>query len=219
MVAKDLTARQNEILRFIVDYIRDNQRPPTIRDIADSFGFTVKGAYDHLLALERKGYIDREVKHSRAITVMVYPKGREHLGRQKELADKDIRGIPMVGRIAAGLPDAAISEVEDTFVVSGDLLSDADHFALKVTGDSMIDAGIFEGDVVIVRRQPTASPHDIVVALIEGIETEATLKRFMMHKGKPILHAENEKYNDIVVTNPAALKINGVVVGLYRKIK
>ena len=179
----------------------------------------MKGAYDHLLALEKKGYIEREGKHSRAITIKEYPKGREHMARQKQLARRDIRDVPMVGRIAAGPLDAAIEDSQDTFVVAGDLLSDADHFALTVKGESMIGAGIFDGDMVIIRKQDTAKPNDIVVALIEGIEVEATLKRFMMHKGKPILHAENPRIPDIPVNNPEALRINGVVVGLYRKIK
>jgi repressor LexA len=108
MPKRKLTERQDEILRFIIDYIRDHERPPTIRDIAVHFGFTVKGAYDHLLALERKKWIERQGKHSRGITVKEYPPGLEHLKHQKELVKADIRAIPLVGRIAAGEPDAAL---------------------------------------------------------------------------------------------------------------
>jgi repressor LexA len=219
MVAKKLTSRQEEILKFIVDYILDSERPPTIRDIAENFGFTVKGAYDHLLALERKGWIEREGKHSRGITIKEYPRGREHLKRQRELAHADIRAIPLVGRIAAGPPDAAIAHTEDYFVMSGQSLADDEHFALKVRGDSMESAGIYDGDLVIVRRQPTARNNDIVVALIEEIEEEATLKRFIRTRDKIVLRPENPKYRDIPVDDPRKLRINGVVVGLYRSFK
>jgi repressor LexA len=219
MVARKLTDKQELILRFIVDYIRDNERPPTIRDVATEFQMTVKGAYDHLIALERKGWIDREGKHSRGITINEYPPGREYLGRQRELARADVRAIPLVGRIAAGPPDAAISETEDTFVMSGDFLADDEHFALKVKGDSMEGAGIFNGDIVIVRRQPAARNNDIVVALLEDIEEEATLKRFVRSKDGIILRPENPKYEDIRVPDPRKLQINGIVVGLYRKFR
>jgi repressor LexA len=219
MATRKLTQRQAEILRFIIRYIRENERPPTIRDIADNFGFTVKGAYDHLLALERKGWIERQGKHSRGITIKDYPPGLEHLKRQRELLKEDIRAIPLVGRIAAGEPDAAIATTDDRFVISGDYLSGEEHFALKVNGDSMVDAGIYRGDIVIVRRQQTARNNDIVVALIEGVEQEATLKRFIRKGSQIILRPENPKYEDIQIAHPAQLQINGVVVGLYRPIR
>lgn len=219
MVAKKLTKRQNEILTFIVKHIMDNGTPPTIRDIARKFGFTVKGAYDHILALERKEWISRKSKHARAITILEYPPGFDHLRRQKELANANIRAIPLVGRIAAGSPDAAISNAEDSFIISGDLLSPSDHFALRVKGDSMIDAGIYDGDIVFVRRQSGAKHRDIVVALIEGIEHEATLKRFMRVGNRMVLHPENPNYQDITIDDPSKLQINGVVVGLYRSLK
>jgi len=219
MATRKLTQRQGEILRFIIRYIRENERPPTIRDIADNFGFTVKGAYDHLLALERKGWIERQGRHSRGITIKDYPPGLEHLKRQRELLKEDIRAIPLVGRIAAGEPDAAIATTDDRFVISGDYLSGEEHFALRVNGDSMVDAGIYLGDIVIVRRQQTARNNDIVVALIEGIEQEATLKRFIRKGSQIILRPENPKYKDIQIAHPAQLQINGVVVGLYRAIR
>ena len=142
MATRKLTKRQEEILRFIISYIRENERPPTIRDIADDFGFTVKGAYDHLLALERKGWIERQDRHSRGITVKEFPPGLEYMKHQRELVKEDIRAIPLVGRIAAGEPDAAIATTDDRFVISGNYLSGEEHFALKVNGDSMEDAGI-----------------------------------------------------------------------------
>ncbi len=219
MVAKKLTARQEQILRFVIEYIQDHERPPTIRDVADFFGFTVKGAYDHLLALERKGWIDREEKNARGITIKEYPPGLEHIKFQKELMKEDIRAIPLVGRIAAGEPDAAITTSDERFVISGDYLSGEEHFALKVNGDSMEDAGIYSGDIVIVRRQQTARNNEIVVALIEGIESEATLKRFIRDGKKIILHPENELYDDIEIKDPRQLQINGVVVGLYRPMR
>jgi repressor LexA len=219
MVAKKLTPRQDQILKFVVDYIRDNECPPTIRDVASKFDMTVKGAYDHLLALEKKGWIERSIKHSRGITIREYPSGREYLQRQRDLLQLDVRAIPLVGRIAAGAPDAAIMSTDDNFVIGGDLLANDDHFALKVRGDSMEDAGIYEGDIVIVRKQPTARHNDIVVALLEEFEEEATLKRFIRTRSGVKLHPENEKYDDIEVSDPRKLRINGVVVGLYRSMK
>jgi len=219
MATRKLTARQEEILRFIIDYIQNNERPPTIRDIADHFEFTVKGAYDHLLALERKGWIERDSRHSRGILILEYPAGYEHLKFQRELMRDDIRAIPLVGRIAAGEPDAAIATSDDRFVIGGDYLSGEEHFALKVHGDSMEDAGIYYGDIVIVKRQPTARNNEIVVALIDGVEQEATLKRFVKKGNQIILRPENARYEDIVITEPRRLQINGVVVGLYRPMR
>lgn len=216
MVIRKLTNRQEEILRFIIGYIQDFERPPTIRDIADNFRFTVKGAYDHLLALERKGWIERAGKHSRGITIKEFPEGLEHLKHHRELMKEDIRAIPLVGRIAAGEPDAAIETSDEKFVIGGAYLSGQDHFALKVNGDSMQDAGIHLGDIVIVRKQETARNNDIVVAIIEGIESEATLKRFIKDGNRIILRPENPVYEDIPIPDPRQLQINGVVVGLYR---
>jgi len=219
MATRKLTARQEQILRFIIDYIQEYERPPTIRDIAEFFGFTVKGAYDHLLALERKRWIDREGKHSRGITIRDYPSGLEHLKHQKELLKADVRAIPLVGRIAAGEPDAALSTTDDRFVISGDFIGGEEHFALKVNGDSMEDAGIQYGDIVIVKKQQTARNFEIVVALIDGIETEATLKRFIKKGTQLILRPENQKYDDIIIKDPQTLQINGVVVGMYRPMR
>jgi len=219
MATQKLTARQEEILGFMIEYIQSNERPPTIRDVAEEFRFTVKGAYDHLLALERKGWIERDSKHARGIVIKRYPDGFEHLRNQKELQKEDIRAIPLVGRIAAGAPEAALSTSDERFVISGDYIGGEEHFALKVNGDSMEDAGIQFGDIVIVKKQQTARNFEIVVALIDGIETEATLKRFIKSGGQIILRPENQKYEDIVITDPRALQINGVVVGLYRPMK
>lgn len=219
MAIRKLTARQEEILRFIIEYIQSYERPPTIRDIADHFEFTVKGAYDHLLALERKGWIGRDVKHSRGITIKEFPEGMEHLKLQRELIKADIRAIPLVGRIAAGEPDAAIETTDERFVIGGDYLGGYEHFALKVNGDSMDGVGIYKGDIVIVRRQETARNNEIVVAIIENIESEATLKRFIKDGNRIILRPENPLYEDIQIPDPRQLHINGVVVGLYRPMR
>ncbi len=219
MPARKLTERQEEILRFVIEYIQSYERPPTIRDIADNFGFTVKGAYDHLLALERKSWIERDSKHSRGITIKEYPPGFERLQLHRELLNEDIRSIPLVGRIAAGEPNAAIASTDEKFIIGGDQVTGEDLFALRVNGDSMVEAGIFRGDIVIVKRQPTARNRDIVVALIAGIEEEATLKRFVRKGSEIVLHPENESYDDIRIDDPGQLQINGIVVGLYRTIK
>ena len=222
MVAQELTKRQKAVLDFIIDYIQENQRPPTVREIAEEFGFTVKGAYDYLRVLERKGWIEREGNRSRAIRILEYPDEYDYLQRQKILEEMDIRPIPLVGRIAAGDPIAALATTDEHFVLSAHNLPgspDDLYFALRVRGDSMIGAGILDGDIVIVRHQHTASHRDIVVALIEGKEKEATLKRYIFTGRGIILKPENPKYEPIKIKDPWELKISGVVVGLYRSLK
>jgi repressor LexA len=200
---RPLTARQAEILDFIRDETDGRGMPPTIREIGSQFGIrSTKGVEDHLAALERKGFIKREKGKSRHI----------------EIADRpDMRGVrllPLVGRIAAGAPVLAVENVEDQFVFDESLVGPGETFLLRVTGDSMIDAGIFDDDLVIVRKQDDAREGEIVAA---RLEEEATVKRFHREGGRITLLPENAAYDPIPVAEDRDFQILGKVVGVYRR--
>jgi repressor LexA len=200
---RPLTARQAEILDFIRDETDGRGMPPTIREIGSQFGIrSTKGVEDHLAALERKGFIKREKGKSRHI----------------EIADRpDMRGVrllPLVGRIAAGAPVLAVENVEDQFVFDESLVGPGETFLLRVAGDSMIDAGIFDDDLVIVRKQDDAREGEIVAA---RLEEEATVKRFHREGGQITLLPENAAYDPIPVAEDRDFQILGKVVGVYRR--
>jgi repressor LexA len=197
-----LTARQKEIYDFLLKTIREKGYAPSIPEIGVKFKIvSTNGVSDHLKALEKKGYIRRVGK--RAIEVL------SMLGKPMLTA---VREIPILGRIPAGKPFLSEENVEGLLTITNDLGS-GKLFALQVKGDSMIGAGILEGDRVIVKQQGTAENGEIVCALIEG---EATLKRFYKKNGVITLKAENEKYSPITVSQ-GEFRILGKVVGLMRK--
>jgi repressor LexA len=197
-----LTARQKEIYDFLLKTIREKGYAPSIPEIGVKFKIvSTNGVSDHLKALEKKGYIRRVGK--RAIEVL------SMLGKPMLTA---VREIPILGRVPAGKPFLSEENVEGLLTITNDLGS-GKLFALQVKGDSMIGAGILEGDRVIVKQQGTAENGEIVCALIEG---EATLKRFYKKNGVITLKAENEKYSPITVSQ-GEFRILGKVVGLMRK--
>ncbi len=197
-----LTARQKAIYDFLLKSIREKGYAPSIPEIGARFKIaSTNGVSDHLKALEKKGYIRRAGK--RAIEVL------STLGKPALIAARD---IPIVGRVPAGKPFLSEENVEGLLTIPDDIAS-GQLFALEVKGDSMIDAGILEGDRVIVKQPGTAENGEIVCALIEG---EATLKRFYKKDGLIILKAENEKYQPITVSQ-GDFRIVGRVVGLLRK--
>ncbi len=197
-----LTSRQKEIYDFLLKTIREKGYAPSIPEIGRQFKIaSTNGVADHLKALEKKGYIRRIGK--RAIEVL------SALGKPVLTA---VRDIPIVGRIPAGKPFLSEESVEGLLTVPSDMGS-GKLFALQVKGDSMIDAGIMDGDRVIVKQQGTAENGEIVCALIQG---EATLKRFYKKDGVITLKAENEKYAPITVATEE-FRILGKVVGLIRK--
>lgn len=203
----DLTPTQQRILDFIVETICDHDRSPTIREIGDAFGIaSTNGVRYHLDALEERGYIRRHKGISRGI---------EWLEHHAPAARADVSRIPLVGSVAAGAPVLAIENVEDEIAVDEMFVRGDGCFALRVTGDSMKDAGILDGDVVAVNPQPTAKTGDIVVALIDD---EATVKVYARRKGQVVLEARNPEYDDIVLRKgDAETRILGTVVGLMRK--
>jgi repressor LexA len=204
MTERPLTARQNEILEYLRGEIDRRGLPPTIREIGDEFGIrSTKGVEDHLAALERKGFIRRERGKSRAIEIKNRP---------------DLRGarvVPLIGRIAAGNPVLAVENHEGTFILDEDLVGAGDNFLLRVVGDSMVKAGILDGDLVVVRQQKTARNGEIVAARVGD---EATVKRFQKDGGAVTLVPENDAYEPIVVDPSSEFELLGKVVGVYRRI-
>jgi repressor LexA len=197
-----LTARQKEIYDFLLKTIREKGYAPSIPEIGVKFKIvSTNGVSDHLKALEKKGYIRRVGK--RAIEVL------SMLGKPMLAA---VREIPILGRVPAGKPFLSEENVEGLLTITNDMGS-GKLFALQVKGDSMIDAGILEGDRVIVKQQGTAENGEIVCALIEG---EATLKRFYRKNGVVTLKAENQKY-PLITVSQGEFRILGKVVGLMRK--
>jgi len=187
-----LTDKQNQIYEFIKEAIRNSGFPPTVREIGDKFGITVKGAYDHLKAIEKKGFIKTEQNKSRAIVIT----------ESLDIPPTDAVNIPLVGRIAAGLPVLADENIENYLSFPRAFIGAGEYFALKVRGDSMEEGGIFNGDIAVIRKQETANDGDIVAALFEE---EATLKKFK-RAGKQIhLIPENQAYETIVVSDVAIL--------------
>ena len=207
-----MTARQREVLEFMRTFSERHGVPPVVREIGERFGFTARAAFDHLRALERKGMLERRVTDRRVSRTLVIP-GR----RPTRRAGRD--DIPVLGRIAAGAPILAVENHEDSIPLSPDWLGGArgqDVFALRVHGESMVDAHIVDGDLVLVRRQETATPGDIVAALIDG---EATVKRFARDGERVVLRPEHPTMKPIVVgPGRRDLRILGKVIGVLRSV-
>jgi len=199
-----LTDRQRSIYDFLSTTIRDKGYAPSIPEIGQRFKITsTRGVFDHLKALEKKGYIKRVGKRAIAI---VSQSGRSALPDAKE--------IPIVGRVRAGAPLLAEENLEGFLTVGNEIARGKEIFALKVKGDSMIEDGILEGDHVVIRRQDTAENNDIVCALIGN---EATLKRFHRKGNEVTLKPANKNYDPIVVSK-GEFRILGKATGVIRKL-
>jgi len=204
MADKKLTEKQDNIFQFIKGQIKDDGFPPTVREIGDKFGITVKGAYDHIKAIEKKGFIKTEQNKSRAIAI---------LGDEDEIDATDAINIPLVGRIAAGQPILAAENIDSYLSFPASMFGSGEFFAVKVKGDSMIDGGIFDGDIAILRKQNTANNGEVVAALLDD---EATLKKFKMTGNKVTLIPQNSAYEPIVTTNVTIL---GKLAAVFRRYK
>lgn len=212
---RELTARQREVLEFIRIFGERHGVPPTVREIGERFHFTARAAFDHLRALERKGMLERRVTGKRASRTLVLP---AHKGARRAEPAGSTPGIPVLGRIAAGAPITAVENLEDTIPLRPEWLGarGQDTFALRVRGDSMIEAHILDGDLVLVRRQETATPGDIVAAMLDG---EATVKRLARENGAVVLRPEHPTMKPIVVeAGRGDFRILGKVVGVMRQI-
>ncbi len=197
-----LTARQEKLLRLIETIHATRGYVPSLQELAHAMGIaSLQGVKDHLAALERKGYVRRTPGRRRAIEV---------LHRLVPLTGS----LPILGRVAAGRPLLAVENREGTLSLSPELLGTGEHFALRVQGDSMVEAGIRDGDYVIVRKQEAATPGEIVVALLGD---EVTVKRLRKKGSALLLEAANPAYPPILLTRSSPPpQILGMVVGLYR---
>jgi repressor LexA len=203
MVEMNLTKRQQEIFDFVKQYVSDHGYPPTVRDIGKAIGLTSSSTvHAHLANLEKLGLLRRDPTKPRAIEVL----------KDKARQVVTPAGLPVVGQVAAGQPVLADENIEEYVPVPGIAGGDDGEFVLRVKGDSMKDAGILEGDFVIVRRQETAGDGDIVVALVGE---EATVKRFFREDDHVRLQPENEAMEPIRTREAQVL---GRVVGLCRRV-
>jgi repressor LexA len=204
-----LTGRQQEIWDFLVDYVDRHGYPPTVREIGDAVGLASPSTvHAHLANLERAGLLRRDPTKPRALELS----GRE---RRAGAVPEPRRGLPLVGEIAAGGPLLAEENIEDYVAVPELLERGGADFLLRVKGDSMVKAGILDGDIVVVRRQQTAQDGDIVVALAGEDEAadEATVKRFFREDGRVRLQPENDALEPIYASH---VQILGKVTGVFR---
>jgi len=182
---KELTNRQKMVLSFIADYIKKNSYPPTIREVADHFEISVKGAHDHITALRKKSYLKQIDKRPRTMG-LIHAKGTEH---------EDLIQVPILGSVAAGTPILAEENFDGNIILHRSLLKkNKKYFALKVKGDSMSGAGILEGDTAIIEKQNTVRNGDIAVAVLDDA---VTLKKFYKESSRIRLQAENPAYKPI----------------------
>src|SRR5512144_1025688 len=227
-----LTRKQFELLRFIHERLKEAGVPPSFDEMKDALDLRSKSGIHRLIsALEERGFIRRLPNRARAVEVIKLPEsvapGRArgftpsviegNLGRVRAASEDDSGrpvAVPVMGRIAAGTPIEAIQTRSHTINMPADLLTTGDHFALEVRGDSMIDAGILDGDVVLIRRTEQADTGDIVVALID--DEEATLKRFRRRGASIALEPANQAY-EVRILPPTRVRIQGKMVGLFRR--
>lgn len=201
---KNQNSKQIQILQFICDTVEDRGFPPTVREIGNAVNLSsTSTVHGHLERLEKKGYLLKDPSKPRALEVT--QEGRDALGIK---SDK----IPVVGVVTAGQPILAVEDIDDYFPLPPDLQNeDGDLFMLRVHGTSMINAGILDGDKVIVKKQNTASNGEIVVAMTE--DNEATVKRFYKEASHYRLQPENDTMDPIILDQ---VQVLGKVVGLYR---
>ena len=204
-----LTGRQQEIWKFLTDYVDEHGYPPTVREIGEAVGLASPSTvHAHLANLERAGLIKRDPTKPRALELRRDPKS----GASRT---EDLHKLPLLGEIAAGGPLLAEQNVEDYLAVPEPLARGGEEFLLRVKGDSMIDAGILEGDIVVVRRQQDANDGDIVVALAgaDELADEATVKRLFRENGRVRLQPENQAMEPIYAEH---VQILGKVTGVFR---
>lgn len=199
-MADQITQKQKEVYDFLIKYTNDKGYPPSVREICEAVSLkSTSTVHGHLKRLEKKGYIYRDPTKPRALEIV-------ELSNKKEMIT-----IPIVGQITAGAPILAIENIEDSFQLPIDYVKhNEDLFMLKVSGESMIEAGILDGDLAIIEKASTATNGEIVVAMIDD---EATIKRFFKEKNQYRLQPENRDMEPIIVKNCSIL---GKLVGIYR---
>ena len=229
-----LTRKQHELLRFIHDRLRETGIPPSFDEMKEALDLKSKSGIHRLItALEERGFIRRLPNRARALEVIRLPEG---IGGPRRFSPSVVQGglakakpparpapqpsdsksvmVPVMGRIAAGTPITALQNPSHAIPMSADFLAGGEHFALEVRGDSMIEAGILDGDTVVIRKQDTANTGDIVVALVD--DEEATLKRLRRRGSSIALEAANPAYETRVL-GPDRVKIQGKLISLLRR--
>jgi repressor LexA len=234
-----LTRKQLELLLFINERLKEEGVPPSFEEMKEALNLQSKsGVHRLIVALEERGFLKRMPNRARALEVVKLPESHSpslaskkpagftpnviqgNLGRVKPMATTSNDGapraavIPMMGRIAAGVPISAIQDHSANIAVPPEMLGGGEHFALEVKGDSMIDAGIFDGDTVIIRKGDTAHNGDIIVALVD--EEEATLKRLRRKGDSVALEAANPQY-ETRIFGPDRVRVQGRLIGLLRR--
>ncbi len=237
-----LTRKQYELLLFIHDRLKETGIPPSFDEMKDALDLASKSGIHRLItALEERGFIRRLPNRARALEVIKLPEAMSHpLSAPRKFSPSVIEGtkgqslknvlskpisnndidqaanvnVPVMGRIAAGVPISAIQNQTNMLSLPADMVGSGEHYALEVKGDSMIDAGILDGDTVIIKRGDTATPGEIVVALVD--DEEATLKRYRRKGASIALEAANPAY-ETRIFGPDRIKLQGRLVGLIRR--
>jgi len=202
----NLTPRQREILDFVKGFTRESGYPPSVREIGRHFDIYPRAVFDHLKALERKGYLRRRQTKSRGIKILDFTERRPGIS---------VREVPVLGRVAAGKPTLAVENIEDVVPVARDWAEGEEVFLLRVKGESM-SPYILPGDYVLVRCQPSVDNGDVVVALIDD---EATVKRFFFKGDEVLLKPDNEAWEAVTVREGGkGFQILGKVIGIFRRV-
>ncbi len=205
MAQDKITAKQEEILEYIKQTILKKGYPPAVREICEAVHLkSTSSVHSHLATLEEKGFIRRDPTKPRTIEI---------LDDTFNFNRREMVNVPVVGSVAAGQPLLAEQNIEDYFPIPVEMLPNAETFMLRVKGDSMVNAGIFDGDQIIVEQTPSAQNGEIVVALLED---SATVKRFYKEDGHYRLQPENDYMDPIIVDH---VDIQGKVIGLFRRMK
>lgn len=201
--------KQKQILDFVNRQVQEKGYPPSVREICKAVGFkSTSTVHSYLAVLEEKGLIIKDPSKTRALKVV----DKKSKNLEGYISEQEIENVPILGRVAAGQPILAVENIEDTFPIPVEYLGNGTAFMLRIKGDSMINKGIYDGDLVVVKQQSTAKNGDIVVALIED---ETTVKTFYKEKDHFRLQPENENYEPIIVKDN--LTILGKVIALFRK--
>ena len=210
---EELNKREKAILKFIEKEVNENGYPPSVREIGKAVGLSSTATvHGYLAKLREKGYIKKEDKKGRTLKLIKGGNGKPVENSQKDFyTQRELVDVPMIGKITAGEPILAVENVTDTFPIPIDFVGNSESFMLTVRGESMIEAGILDGDYILIRKQNNAINGEIVVALIGE---EATVKTFYKEKDHIRLQPENSTMDPIIVPN---CEILGKVIGVFRK--
>lgn len=209
-----LKDREQKILNYMKNEIKAKGYPPTVREICAALGIkSTSTAHKDIANLVKQGYIRKDPSKPRALMVVDPEDANEHIQATESITSADVVEIPVVGRIAAGTPILADQNIEDSFPVPARFAGNGTNFMLTVRGESMIEAGIMDGDYILVEQQSTARNGEIVVAMVDGFESEATVKTFYREADHIRLQPENSTMSPIIVKD---VKILGKVKGVFR---